>query len=38
VSGKKEVADDMKAQILGELRKIMALYQASGDKGKVMGY
>ena len=38
VSGKREVAGDMKAKILGELRKIMALYQASSVKGKVMGY
>jgi hypothetical protein len=38
VTGKREVAGDMKAKILGELRKIMALYQASSVKGKVMGY
>ena len=38
VSGKREVAGDMKAKILGELRKIMALYKASSVKGKVMGY
>ncbi len=38
VSGKQVVADDMKTKILGELGKLLSLYQVSGDKGKVMGY
>ena len=29
---------DNKSLILGELGKIIAIYRASGDKGKVMGY
>lgn len=38
VTGKPDVADDIKAKILGELGKLLSLYQVSGDKGKVMGY
>jgi DNA polymerase IV len=28
----------MKAKIVGELEKLMKIYQSSGDRGKVMGY